>query len=192
MLRRGGSLGIVIFQVTDLGIGARRHLNLRDVVSGFGNIEVRFVLLIVGGDLRVGNINMRDNIFINKLRQDKVFAYLLAQSFVVQALLLELLLKLFRGIGAFQLPHFGVDLRFRSGDPRMGSVHDQDLIVDEFIQDIQLETGGLFGGGGVCALGRAAAVEPLHLLTVNGLAVNFRPNLLPGCGLVSAARRQQA
>ena len=134
---------------------------------------------------------MRYDIFINKLRYDDVFADLLAQGVVVQALLLEFLLKLFLGIGAFQFPHFGVDLRFRSGDARVGSVHDQDLIVNEFVQDIELEARGLFGGDGVGALGGAAAVEPLHLLAVNGLVVDFRPNLLPGRGPVSAAPRQQ-
>ena len=121
---------------------------------------------------------MGDDIFVNKLRQDEVFADLLAQTLIIQALFLEFLLKLFRGVGAFQFPHFGVDLRFRSSDPRVGSVHDEDLIVDEFIQDIEFEAGGLFWGGGVRALGRAAAVKPLHLFVVNRLAVNFRPNLL--------------
>ena len=47
----------------------------------------------------------------------------------------------------------------------------------------------LFQGGGVRTLGRAAAVEPFHLLAVNRLVVDLRPNLLPGGGLLSAARR---
>ena len=56
----------------------------------------------------------------------------------------------------------------------MGGVVDQNLIVDQFIQDVQLEAHGFFRAVGLGRSALAASVYPVDLVAVDGLAIDFR------------------
>jgi len=82
--------------------------------------------------------------------------------------------ELFRRIRGLKLGHFVIHLGFRNRNAGMGGVVDQDLVVDQFIQDVQLEAHGFFGAVGVRRSALAASVYPLHLVAVDGLAIDAR------------------
>ena len=146
----GFVLRLAVLQIAHVGVGHRRHHDLRQVHLRLGEVEAGLVGVIEIGDVGVGDGDVRGDLFGDQLIDGELLADFGLQIVERHVAVGELLVELLFGVGRFHLVELGVDIGIDGLQAQFLRLQQHDLVGDQAAEEFQLlrfyEIGvGVFG-----------------------------------------------
>ena len=184
----------LVLHVAGFGIGCGGHHNLRQVVAGLDQVELRLVGVVVRGDVGVGDGDLGRDLLVDYLFDGDITAELTLQVVHRQAAFFHALFELLLSVGRLDFAELAVDLFLGGQQAELFRLLHHDLVVDELLQDGQAQAGGFLGAGLLWRLGGLHAVVFLDIGAQDLLAVDLGhgvPGTLLGAAPGQRQRREQ-
>ena len=137
-------------------------------------VELRLVLSIGAGNLRVGDADLRLDLLVQQLGLGERAAQVALEVVEGNVARLELLVKLFLGPGRLHLRQLGVDVLVAGGQFELAGALPENLVLDHLAQDVEADNIGLLGGGLLGIVAKIGLVNLLHIGAQDILAVDRR------------------
>ena len=182
----GVARGLVVLQVAGLLRGPAGDHDLRQVVLGLDQVELRLVRRIVGVDLRVGDVDLRLDLLVQQLGLGQRAAQFALQVVEGEVARLELLVELLLRVGRLHLRQLGVHVLVAGGQVELGGALPENLVLDHLAQDIEADNVGLLGGGLLGIVAQVGLVILLQLRAQNILAIYGRHHVRRGRAVTPA------
>ena len=154
-------------------------------------VELRLVLVVVVGDVFVGDVDLRRDFLVQHLVDGQGAAQILLEVVEGNPAFLQPLVELLLGEGRLDLGQLGVDFLVGSQQSQLfGALH-QDLVIDEVADDFQLERVRLFGAGLLRRTGNLDIVELLHFGARDVAPIHGRHHVVADLLVVTAKGSQK-
>ena len=179
--------GIAVLAIADLRILHRGHQNLRQVVLRLSDIELRGIGFEEIAHVLIGDGDLGHHFAVDELLNGNLPAQRLFLVGDADAAILELLLELLFGEGAFQLGELVFHFAFAGFETQFLGALGKNFIVDQLIHDVEAEQQSFFGGWVLPLLAGHAAIIFFHFVAADFTAIDSGPHIRGRRLLLAAA-----